>query len=115
MTTEQTAPTKLIGSDDELRAILERDEVLVCTRDWSAWSYRTMSDNDFVGYTDEWDNPESGVAEIRAWRDAAVEAFRAALVAALRGAESQTMGLGPGSGDWLGAMADFVADFEPKD
>ena len=45
----------------------------------------------------------------------AVEAFRAALVTALKGAESQAMGLPPSSGDWLGAMADFVADFEPED
>jgi hypothetical protein len=43
-----------------------------------------------------------------------VEQFRDALVAALCGSESQVMGLGPGSGDWLGVMADFVADFDPS-
>jgi hypothetical protein len=74
-----------------------------------------MGPDDFEPYTNGAGVPDSGVTEILAWRDAAVETFRTSLVKAIRGAESQAMGLGPDSGDWLGAMADFIADYNLRD
>jgi hypothetical protein len=60
------------------------------------------------------DGEEVWTAEDEA-NTAAVERFRAALAAAVRGAEAQAMGLGSGSDGWLTAMADFIADFELED
>lgn len=34
----------------ELTSIL--DDTLICTRDWSAWDYKTMPDEDFVNLVD---------------------------------------------------------------
>jgi hypothetical protein len=32
---------------------LRTTEALYCTRDWSAWGYKTMTEDDFVPYADE--------------------------------------------------------------
>ena len=70
---ETVAARHLTGTTDELARILDRDEAMICTRDWSAWRYKTMSDDDFEPYSIGLEIPDSGVSEILAWRDAAVE------------------------------------------
>ncbi len=106
---------KLTGATIELAQILDQDDVLVCTRDWSAWQYGTMSENDFESYSEGLDNPDSGVCEILAWRDAAVETFRRALIDHFMSTESQMLGLPSRSEGLVGAWCDVIADFEPKD
>lgn len=59
------------GSDEQLHQILHGE--YACTRDWSAWGYGTMTEADFtpMGETEI-------VADLLAWRDAAVGAWRTA-------------------------------------
>lgn len=69
--TEATAPSAppAPGSEDALRALLAEMEALVCTRDWNAWQYRTMRDDDFVQVADDPDL----IAQFVAWRDEAID------------------------------------------
>lgn len=110
-----TPTIALTGADAELIHILDRDEVLVCTRVWEAWHYKTMGPDDFESYTNGAGVPDSGVTEILAWRDAAVETFRTRLVTALRSAELQTLGLHATDAAVVDGMSDFIADFVPED
>lgn len=106
-TTEQT-PTP--GSEQALIRLLTQMEAMACSRDWSGWHHRTMREDDFTLIADD---PDC-ISDLIAWRDAAVEQFRTALVTYIQRAESHMLGLPPLSGDLQFAFADVVAEFEPQ-
>jgi len=66
------------GADDELHEILHGE--YACTRSWEAWQYGTMTEADFtpMGETEI-------VADLIAWRDAAVASVKADLAEAREG------------------------------